>query len=65
MGKGRHVVFHDIIHDDNEMGQQTNQLSGRIFTHNLGNSPIAPTPGFQSVCPLMHTLPASFYDHVW
>jgi len=42
MGKGRHVVIHDVIHDDNEMGNlwATDQLSGRIFTHNLGNSPI-------------------------
>ena len=22
MGKGRHVVIHDIIHDDNEMGHR-------------------------------------------
>ena len=41
MRKGRHVVIHDVIHDDYEMGgPQTNQLSGRIFTHNLGDSPI-------------------------
>ena len=22
MGKGRHVVIHDVIHDDNEMGNR-------------------------------------------
>jgi len=22
MGKGRHVVIHDVIHDDNEMNNQ-------------------------------------------
>ena len=22
MGKGRHVVIHDVIHDDNEMGHR-------------------------------------------
>ena len=38
MGKGYHVVIHDVIHDDNEMGNLW--ATGRIFTHNLGNSPI-------------------------
>ena len=40
MGKGCHVVIHDAIHDNNEMGHRPIKLSGRIFTHNLGNSPI-------------------------
>ena len=45
MGKGRHVVIHDVIHDDNEMRNRpiSYQDVARpcmkivIFTHNLGN----------------------------
>ena len=43
MGKGRHVVIHDVIHDDNEMGnrpisyQDVACMNIVIFTHNLGN----------------------------
>jgi len=43
MGKGRHVVIHDIIHDDNEMGNrlisyQDVALHEYFFlTHNLDN----------------------------
>ena len=46
MGKGRHVVIHDVIHDDNEMrnrpiSYQDVALHDVIFTHNLGNWLIA------------------------
>ena len=46
MGKGRHVVIHDVIYDDNEMGhrpisyQDVACMNIVIFMHNLGNSPI-------------------------
>ena len=35
MGKGRHVVIHDIIHDDNEMGNlwATDQSAIRTNFH--------------------------------
>ena len=39
MGKGRHVVIHDVIHDDNEMGNRPIRYQDE-FSHNLGNSPI-------------------------
>ena len=43
MRKGRHVVIHDVIYDDNEMGHRPisyQDVALHIFTHNLGNSPI-------------------------
>jgi len=35
MGKGRHVVIHDVIHDDNEMGNlwATDQSAIRTKFH--------------------------------
>jgi len=44
MGKGRHVVIHDVIHDDNEidnrMATDQSAIRTNFLTHNLGNSPI-------------------------
>ena len=43
MGKGHHVVIHDIIHDDNEMGNRPISYQDVAlheycnFQHNLGN----------------------------